>query len=318
MGKIEREKKIFNLIYGDKKYYKIITREKPDFQLLHNCGHSFGVEITEFFYNESFARKTLISNYTKEILENEKYLHKDDKINLPKTLMTFKANDKSEPRNIYGIFYETPSIKDSINKLTKIINIKEKAFIGYNAELNHINLIIYDNQNFLNNINEDSFYKNFFFKPLVKAIIQSSFYEIFFITKHKEFGFGYLPLKSLLWSSTFFLYRKIYHTYLNKTQRNINEFLTYFALFSKHLGFNNIYIDTKDSLTFYYCNSKITLEPKTFNLSFLEDNIDSKKYPNLFSFLPNCDEEAFIQFIDNFTESAYLTLFIKINNEILV
>lgn len=89
----------------------------------------------------------------------------------------------------------------------------------------------------------------------------------------------------------------------------------YFALYSKHLGFNNIYVDTTDSLTFFYRNSKITLKTNGLNLSFLEDNIDYKKYPDLFGFLPNNNEEAFIQFIDNFSESAYLTLFIKINNE---
>jgi hypothetical protein len=66
-SKLYYERRIFDLIYGEKKDLSVEHRDKPDFWITNNINEKFGVEITQLYSDESQARLQCIPNYSEEL-----------------------------------------------------------------------------------------------------------------------------------------------------------------------------------------------------------------------------------------------------------
>jgi hypothetical protein len=63
-AKKEREREVFNVVYGRRGLYEVVPSERPDFLARYHARASyFGVEIAEFFHSETNARIQRIPGY---------------------------------------------------------------------------------------------------------------------------------------------------------------------------------------------------------------------------------------------------------------
>lgn len=183
MDKKEKEKCIFNMIFSDENI-TVLETEEPDFIVTNNeSNHIFGVEITEFFTDECYARLQNIPHYFDSIIDNGKYFHKGDNKKLPVTNVNVIPRDMSESRYIDSIITSIPSRDEYAKKLIERIEDKNSKIHNYNKKAKDHYLIIFDNQNCINHKTSSDLYESIFNLELSKTIINSAFKEIFFITR---------------------------------------------------------------------------------------------------------------------------------------
>src|SRR6266516_2578271 len=144
--KKNKERTIFDFVYSDRVFDSVTPTEEPDFTV-KNADGEFGVEITEFYFSQSEARIKNISGYTQEILVEKKYRHKDDVIPLEVKEFKVEPGDNRRPSfKAEGIMSELPTIDEYVKKISELIEHKNERFRNYIRGLNHINLIIFDNE----------------------------------------------------------------------------------------------------------------------------------------------------------------------------
>ena len=79
----ESELKILHYVYSAEEFDALST-EEPDFIVTDlTTKQIFGVEITEFFLDECYARLKNIPHYIDEIIVDKSYRNKGDKSKLP-------------------------------------------------------------------------------------------------------------------------------------------------------------------------------------------------------------------------------------------
>src|ERR1039457_515493 len=105
------ERKIFEMVYGEREFAEVVASERPDF-LVRRCPGEpcFGVEIVELYTSESSARLKNIEPYTGELLDHRKFRHKDDKrcIDVAKIDLLSRDNQVIAPQ-IDAIIERLPS-----------------------------------------------------------------------------------------------------------------------------------------------------------------------------------------------------------------
>src|SRR3712207_5507820 len=93
-AKKEAERKIFDLVYGNRESLEVTASERPDFIVQDKKGR-FGVEVTEFFDTESKARLQRIEGYAGDLLEGKPHRHKADRQVLKVTKVDYERRDGS-------------------------------------------------------------------------------------------------------------------------------------------------------------------------------------------------------------------------------
>lgn len=189
-----KEQEILTMIYSSEAYI-ISETEEPDFIMEDRItGRNFGVEITEAFYTESDARLINISGYLNKIIEKEQYVHKDDIVRLPvKEVQIQSLGLKENPRDVKCIIRDIPSCDEIGNIVGNIIFKKNDKLGIYRRKVANIHLIIFDNEHFIKRKNE--LFSSIFNIDLIKAIADTGFEEIYFLTKIKT-EMIYYELKS--------------------------------------------------------------------------------------------------------------------------
>lgn len=262
--KKKRERAILDLVYSDESFASITPDEEPDFKLKHKFdGPEFGVEVTEFYFSESRARIINIPGYVSEIISKGEYKHKDDITSLGVKELTLIPGDKRKSqRKIRGILQEQPNIDKYVDKVSKLIKNKNKKVSKYVDGLDHVNLIIFDYENGLINAPTDKFHFYFFKPKLEKALTNSGFREIFFVTKIGSFQslrYVYIPLKMLFLVAEAYRFSFIMvKEYSGESQKYTDKEPALFAEFLKWRGAKDI--QCKDNSTGYevaYGNSGI-------------------------------------------------------------
>jgi hypothetical protein len=315
MNKNIREENVFNLLYKERSNIEIIGREKPDFHLRHKSGHLFGVEITDFFYNESSARSKLISGYMSQILTSGTYKHKDDLKELPLKNAKYKSRDGTIERSVKVIFSESKKLTDILSSLNRTISQKNKSFRSYPKKFNHINLVIYDRENCLENLEVEKFFIVFFHKKITTLIRESPYKEIYFITKMKNNGIGYVPLKLLYLSSSLLSFKKIYQDFYKlKSDRNAENFFNHYNIYCSFLGISNIYVKMKNPLHIFFENSSINILKDKFEIVALQDELLPDDLQPLKNITTNKVDAKFLKYINslNHPQIGYFSLFVKL------
>jgi len=188
------EYRIFCYVYNFPKSH-VTKSERPDFVVKKKSKYEFGVEVTQLFYSESFARLEKIPNYFDEILNGEPYRHKTEVQNISiKTLTIYKPNTHISWVT-HAIEMPQLDVNQYAKNLKNAIVKKNDLFVEY-LNLPYINLIVSDESMLLSSMKLHLFYSTFI-KNDLKSIIQGSPYsEIFLVTKIEQQLFCY-PLKLL-------------------------------------------------------------------------------------------------------------------------
>lgn len=248
MLKKEKEKSILEMVYDLDDFHQVVESEKPDFILQHHINSRlFGVEITEFYMSESDARLKNIPNYVSELLDEEKYRHKDDK----KSLMVdeIKLINEKENKTITtnAIIRETPDIKSIFDNFDEVLDKKLTKVENYNSDLNHINLIVLDKLNVFTTEKPSDLIKYLIHNIESKKLYSSDFREIFFITRIKNNRRIFFQLKLLQFFSDFMLLAR-YVQETNVENTSYDDFLKCFASLVEHQGASPILKKGEDGL----------------------------------------------------------------------
>jgi hypothetical protein len=242
--KLETQRKILDFIYKAIPGIIIQEYDKPDFKLKYkDYKYYFGVEVTEFYFDETSARLRNVSAYLDDLLTDKKFLHKKDRRNLKVqkvTIISKSGENKGEPE---AVIYKLPSLASCRDKIDQLIREKNNRFSEYDKALHHINLIIYDAEGFLFRMKIKDFYNIAYSSDIVRSITNSNFREIYFITRIDDDKRVYFPLKIILFLSRIFAFSSfIRQEHPNKKEFDDEEYYRYFIEFLDCQGFKDIKI----------------------------------------------------------------------------
>jgi hypothetical protein len=172
--------------------------ENPDFLTRHFSNSPyFGVEVTEYYANESNARLDRVSGYTEQLLDGAAFKHKDDAKHLNVAKVDIVRSDGStHAKDIPAIIQEMPQPTACAIGIADRIVAKSKRIAASTAEMSHANLIIDDKTGSLRLLPTKEFHRAYFVTELVNAVTSSMFREIYFVTTLGG-ELVYVPLKML-------------------------------------------------------------------------------------------------------------------------
>jgi len=288
--RLETQSKILDFIYKGIPGLQIQKFDKPDFKLKYkSLAYYFGVEVTEFYFDETSARLRNVPDYLSDLLNDKKYLHKKDRETLKiqkVTIISKNGENKGEPE---AVIHKLPSLASCQEKIDQIIRDKNNKYYEYDESLHHINLIIYDAEGFLFRIKTKDFYNIFYSSNIVKSITSSNFREIYFITIVEDDKRVYFPLKMILFLSRIYAFSFfISHQYPNKKEFDDEEYYKYFIEFLDSQGFKDIKMKKlNQSIEIVYGNIGFHIQDKKkvvlinyqdFELPPEVESINIKKY----------------------------------------
>lgn len=206
MSKKEKELLVLKNIYYDNKI-TIISSEQPDF-IIDGINEKFGVEVTDYYYNESSARLKNKPEYFESIINSDDssvltkkdkdfitklaiYVKdsKDDKYKLLSTVVGLKYNDKYEYNDI-------PSYEDVEKQIIDIINKKNQKALNY-KKLDYYELFIQDKENYFA-INKQCLSKLKNSKLILDNIIKSKFKRVYIFSKNLLCIVGVKPTENMI------------------------------------------------------------------------------------------------------------------------
>lgn len=238
----ESELKILHYVYSAEEFDALST-EEPDFIVTDlTTKQIFGVEITEFFLDECYARLKNIPHYIDEIIVDKSYRNKGDKSKLPVHEVIVNP-DTQASRNSNMIITDSPSKDELGRKIGALITTKDSKIVNYQKQAASLFLIIYDNQSCLNDNDPFKIHVSIYGLDLIRALLDSEFEEIFFITRSTD-GNVYFRLKE------------------------INIMALVFLTFSFAQGYQNI---AKEELFYIFLNLLSNVGVK-FKISFQHDS----------------------------------------------
>jgi len=241
MTKKDKERKILSNLY-DIGLYEVLESEEPDFIMKYRNEESFfGVEITEYYYNETNARMDNIEGYFSSLLDGGDFLHKSDRKELDVSDITLISNDGAE-NVVKAIASKVPSTSENISKLIENIRSKNKKYRNYEKTLRHINLIVNNTEHFLCLHERKNLFHVLFTPEFVNAIIESSFHEIYLLTLAMDNVRLKIPLKLTLFVSEYMLYQDAFFEYygVNAETASPKEFYFQFFEYLRGIGFSSL------------------------------------------------------------------------------
>lgn len=270
--KKETERTILRMIYRERQFKTILDSESPDFTLQYpNEKTCFGVEVTKLYYSGSNARIRNIPGYMTELFAGGKHLHKDDVDTLKVQQVELTKADGSFKGPISAIRQDLPPVPTYVRMVTDIIERKDKKLEGYKASLSHVNLVIFDNEKRLLTLPPDYFFEHFFTPDLCRVLLKTRFREVFFITKLRDKGEIYVPLKLLLLYSTFYLFYSALEEY-----ESDKEYYSVWATLEPFI----LYMQRQDVelRSIQSCDSEVELVWGSYGLFFTETGVSIRDY----------------------------------------
>lgn len=234
--KKEAEIQILKRVFGENIVYE--ESEQPDFIIQYGENVKHGVEITELYYDGTSAR---IKNgrYIKELLEEKKYWHKDDKKKLNVQEVTYYSKEINySPIQLPIVFLPKYTIRDYVKSLKQTIELKNGKLKKYHSNISkNCMLVIYDKENPFEKLHEKDIAKRLFAADLSTAIRESNYQEIFLVTGINSSS-RYIPLKAYLLQSDFLLFIEFIkeRNLMNKLEAKYNHPLFAFAEILKRRG----------------------------------------------------------------------------------
>ena len=231
----QEEKAILKKVYS-LKHFNCIEAEQPDFIFHKHSDNSkcFGIEITNLYLSEGWARLSNIPNYIENVLEGENLDKRDEGFfSVREIELTSPEGDKQQQK---GIIDNSP-LTLLIKNIEECIKKKSEKQKSYNSDCMYHNLLIYDQTDYLHKTENTVLLTD----SLIREAFNSGFCEIFLITTRKDKEI-FIPLKQNIFNFWLSL-GKSYHTVSKK-------FRDYFTK-------NSIVIFMYELLRFYKENSAV-------------------------------------------------------------
>jgi hypothetical protein len=231
------ERKIFEMVYGEREFAELVASERPDFLVRRGPGEPcFGVEIVELYTSESSARLRNIKPYTAELLDHRKFRHKDDRKSLDVgKIDLLSREDQVIASQVDAIVERSPSCAECAERLARIVRRKAEGLRSTPAPLSHTNLIVSDRTSVLSVMPLDDFHGAFMVDELQRAIASAPFREIFLVTK-MEPGRVVVRLKLLQIVADLHAFNAVYNSKRFSKLPKDAEFATFGAYFANAVG----------------------------------------------------------------------------------
>lgn len=202
-SKKEKERKAVNQFYKENSV-EIINYEKPDFIIKTN-DETFGVEVTDYYYNESSARIKNFKGYTEKILNSndDSVLDKRDIDKITK--LRLYVYNKQKKENIFvndfvGLKYKQNyeiNINPDFNFIEKqfidIINKKSDKIVK-KQNIDYYELFIQDKENYIFKYMNNIIYS----KKILLTIVKSNFKRVYIFSNKKLCIIGENPKEKLM------------------------------------------------------------------------------------------------------------------------
>lgn len=295
---------ILSCIFEEGKQCEIVKSEQPDF-ILKFQSVSVGVEITELYFDSTSARLKNKQGYIKDLVEKNKFAHKDDKDKLSiKEVTYFSQSAPNAPFHTKMVFHHNYSVDDYRASLLQAIRKKGKKFEKYNNSVHQSALVIYDQESFFRKFYRQDFVRILFDNAVVNTIKESPFDEIYLVTRFKDLPDEYyVQFKyCLLQNELSVLLEFIEKNNLNKKLKELN--LSANDCFAEVLvkkGYKAVKMSVRNSMPVVCCNRysffadeenrKMSVFDNFPNLLDLGDSHGIVNNENLFS------EKAFNKFL---------------------
>ena len=201
------EKKIFDLNYPYFETVSVSPSEAPDFICHINGKPALGVEITELFRNEGYARLEKIPDYGVQLLDGKAYKHKDDKKFIRVETCKIKSPDGTVDKEIQGIFSPGMTAQELVACLNSAISAKYCKVGRYLEKAPAVDLVIHDPAELFSAERQSIFRSiSLFLEP---EVISSPFREIFLIISKHDGSTLKLPIKLSIFLEEIFIFEKL-------------------------------------------------------------------------------------------------------------
>lgn len=170
--------------------FRIRDRERPDFSIATVDGREFGVEITEFFANESIARLKKMPGYVDRIVHKQEYAHESDRQIMSVVQAEIQQPDGSWAQADMGVFTEVPNIAEQIKILDSLISDKSKDAAEYNYN-GPIVLLVRDSNNLVSSVPDNKRPALLNHLSHLQSIVGSTFSDIILSWQSSEGNFAY-------------------------------------------------------------------------------------------------------------------------------
>lgn len=175
-----RERKIVEMVFGDRSDVAIEETEKPDFRCRVSESIDFGVEVTEFYLSESQARLSNISGYATDLLKSKAYRHKDDKHRIPVETVVYHRAETGAKFEIEAIVCEATTVDDIVSKVGGAIELKNRKLEAYEGSV--VDLVVHDVEAVARFESVGKLIQSVKRTGVFGAIVGSKFREIYLVT----------------------------------------------------------------------------------------------------------------------------------------
>ena len=230
MNKQELETAILKHVYELADFVDYCTSDKPDVRLRREGGQWFGVEITELFPSATDARIHTDPDYIGQVLGGQPVKHRDDLPELALSRMTITSEDGSgSSSTVHGIFRQSPGQIDHYEDLAKAIVEKNLKARDYDAELDHINLIVFDHYPTSAGPEHRYSVSEVLTEALRGALDESPFREVFWVSAERGGRRVYRPLNAVILLDRFHGYLSALNEWLPDNNFEVDELALLFA-----------------------------------------------------------------------------------------
>jgi hypothetical protein len=230
------ERYLFDLAYPEIQSSDVISAESPDF-ICHARGEPvLGVEITELFRNEGYARLKKIPGYALQLIDSRAYKHKHDKKWISVENIQFKNPDGTLGKEIQGIFDPGITAHEAVSYLNSLIVKKSNKVSDYLRLTPEVDLVVHAASNIFST-EKQPIYRALSLL-LDRSIIQSRFREIVLLISMHDKPTIKIPLKLALFVEDAFIFEKLIREdmTLKKLKPHEKFYLLFYCLQEKGYG----------------------------------------------------------------------------------
>jgi hypothetical protein len=203
------ERATVRAIYDPPAPWVLDDSETPDFLFRSDNSVVLGIEVTEFYQNESHARLRKITDYGTQLIRNGAYRHKDDKVALPVERVTYSRKGQVLGGGpIPAIVLRPPPWQELFDRLGKLMREKSAKCEDYLRLAPQIDLVIQDTASAFWVEKMSEFHRPFMTSGIAPDIIRSHFREILLLTRQNDVQ-GFIPLRSYIFMTRLHLFEKL-------------------------------------------------------------------------------------------------------------
>jgi hypothetical protein len=229
------ERQVLDAVYAGRPGFAVASSESPDFIITAPfLERPVGVEIVRFYESETDARLERIPDYLGDLLDNQKYRHKEDQRCLDIREVTILEPDcDQEVARAMAVIKRCPSIKEWGGIVAALMIEKDRILRNTHGSFAHLNLVVKDRTRRLRSVPREDVCAALLTTEVMDALAQVHFREVSLVTDAGD-GIGYIPLRMLHLLSEAYLFDDVIHK--NDLIVDIESHGLAWRAFARHFG----------------------------------------------------------------------------------